>query len=186
MAMGLMRGFVTALAGGLVLATLAANATCAAGGASLQLSGQAGSQVGMLCQFLDPERNPPPPEAGDLCDAAAEWLEHRSAAAGKAVVRLGLRDATGSDGQAAEGQAAEGQADGLPVDGPILLLLIEWRPDWSGAGNARLLLRARPVYGNASAAVVGVPARPVSLGRPDWLGPARDVLAGVLDFAVRD
>ncbi|WP_372398473.1 hypothetical protein ABMY26_17515 [Azospirillum sp. HJ39] len=168
---------MTALAGGLVLAALAADAAHAAGGASLQLSGQAGSQVGMLCQFLDPERNPPPPEAGDLCEAAAEWLEHRTAAAGKTVVRLGLRDATGTDGQAPEGPS---------VDGPILLLVIEGRPGWNGAGTGRLTLRARPVYGNASAAVVGLPARPVSLGRPDWLGPARDVLAGVLDFAVRD
>lgn len=180
--MGRMGGFAVALAGGLALAAMAADGACAAEGASLHLSGQAGSQVGMLCHFLDPERTPPPPEAGDLCEAAAQWLEHRLAAAGKTVVRLGLHDATGPDGQTADGQTA----DRPPVDGPTLLLVIEGRPDWAGAGNARLLLRARPVYGNASAAVVGLPARPVAFGRPGWLEPARDILAGVLDFAVRD
>lgn len=175
--MGRMGGFAAALAGGLALAASTAGGALAVDGASLHLSAQAGSQVGMLCQFLDPDRNPPPPEAGDLCEAAANWLEHRSARAGKTVVRLGLRDATGTDGQPGEGPT---------VDGPILLLVIEQRPDWTGAGYARLLLRARPVTVNGSTAIVGVPARPVTLGRPGWLEPARDVLARVLEFAVRD
>lgn len=157
----------------------------AGNGSSLILSGERGEEIGLLCQYMDTEHEPPPPEAADLCDAAAEAVTRLAVPAGKRLLRLGMRDMTDPD------HVPPQPVDPTPapaplVDGPILLLVMEARRDWSAPGLSRLLLRVRTARDGVSMAVVGVPPVPVALGLPDWRGTAERRIAQLLDFSVRE
>lgn len=159
-----------------VLAALPAMAT--QGGAVIRLSQEPGSEIGVACRFLDLDQRPVPAEATMLCDAAADFVTRKAAGHGKSVVRLGLHPVTPGD------RPAEEQSP--TVDGPILLLVLESRQDWSGTGHPRLLLRARPVRDGVASPSVGLPPASVKLGGEGWQAAAERALERVVGFALRD
>ncbi|PWC36162.1 hypothetical protein [Azospirillum sp. TSO35-2] len=151
----------------------------AAPGASIVLTQEPGSQIGVLCRFLDPDERPIPPEADTLCVAAGDLVARKVAGHGRAVVRLGLRAVASPD--------AEPSEEALPpIDGPILLVVMEGRPDWTGTAHPRLLLRARPVRNGMAAPSVGLPPVSVDLAGDGWQGRADTALERVIGFALRD
>ena len=169
------------MAGMIALATLPAMVArdgAAQDGAVIRLAQEPGGEIGVACRFLDLDQRPAPPEAGLLCDAAADLVARKAGGYGKAVVRLGLR-AVAHDAEPAEDRPPA-------VDGPILLVVLEGRQDWSGAGQLRLLLRARPVRGGMAAPSVGLPPVSIRLGVVGWQAAADRALAQVVGFALRD
>jgi hypothetical protein len=181
---GWLRDVVAIAAGLAALAAVMMTDAHAGNGLSLALSEERGEEIGLLCQYMDMEHEPPPPEAADLCDAAAEAMKRRAVPAGKRLLRLGLRDMTDPDRVVPE---PGGPTPRPPaVDGPILLLVMEVRRDWAIPGPSRLLLRVRTVRDGMGMAVVGVPPVPVALGQPDWRGMAERQVAQMIDFSVRE
>lgn len=152
-------------------------AAAAQDGAVIRLAQEPGGEIGVACRFLDLDQRPVPPEAGMLCDAAADFVTRKAGGHGKTVVRLGLSAVTPDD-EPAEAPPA--------VDGPILLLVLEGRQDWSGGARPRLLLRARPVRDGMAAPSVGLPPIPVELGGEGWQAKANRALERVVGFALRD
>lgn len=156
-------------------------ATAAQDGAVIRLAEEPGREVGVACRFIDLEQGPVPPEAGELCDDAADVVARKAASQGKKVVRLGLR--TTVPGVA----APDFEPDNPPaVDGPILLLILEGRQDWTGKAHPRLLLQARPVRDGAIVPSVGLPPASVGLGGAGWRAAAVRALERVVGFALRD
>ncbi|MBY6261326.1 hypothetical protein EI613_05205 [Azospirillum sp. 412522] len=181
---------IVAIAAGIAVLTVLMTATAHAGnGSSLTLSKENGGEIGLLCQYMDTEHEPPPPEAADLCDAAAETVMRHAAPAGKRLLRLGVQDMTAPDRVLPEpGAPAPGW---VAVDGPTLLLVMEARRDWAerdsrASAPSRLLLHVRTARGGASVAVVGFPPVPVALGTPGWRGAAEGRIAQVIDFNLRE
>ncbi|MFP5512437.1 MAG: hypothetical protein ACLGJC_05080 [Alphaproteobacteria bacterium] len=161
------------------LTVLAALPTVAAqDGAAIRLTQEQGREIGIACRYLDPDQRPVPPEAALLCDSAADLIARKAADHGKTVVHLGLRPVTFDTEPAEEKPPA--------VDGPILLLVLEGRRDWSGTAHPRLLLRARPVRDGVAAPSVGLPPASVELGGDDWQAAAVRALERVVGFALRD
>lgn len=163
---------------GLLLALAALPATAAQNDAVIRLAMEPGHEIGVACLFLDPDQRPVPPEAERLCSVAADLVAGKAAGQGKAVVRLGLRAVTPDDGEAEEKPPA--------VDGPVLLLVLEGRQDWSGTAHPRLLLRARPIRDGMAAPSVGLPPVSVELGGENWRAAADLALERVVGFALRD
>jgi len=163
---------------GAILAALAAvPAASAQDGAVIRLAQEPGGEIGVACRFLDLDQRPVPPEAGMLCDAAADFVTRKAGGHGKTVVRLGLSAVT-PDAEPAEMPPA--------VDGPILLVVLEGRQDWSGGAHPRLLLRARPVRDGIAAPSVGLPPTSIELGGEGWQAAAGRALERVVGFALRD
>ena len=163
---------------GLLLALAAMPTMAAQNDAMIRLATEPGHEIGIACRFLDPDQRPVPPEAETLCAAAADLVAGKTAGHGKAVVRLGLRAVPADDGEPEEKPPA--------VDGPILLLVLEGRQDWSGTAHPRLLLRARPVRDGMAAPSVGLPPVSVELGGENWRAAADLALERVVGFALRD
>lgn len=163
---------------GLLLALAAMPTMAAQNDSVIRLATEPGHEIGIACRFLHPDQRPVPPEAESLCAAAAELVAGKTAGHGKAVVRLGLRAVPADDGQPEEKPPA--------VDGPILLLVLEGRQDWSGMAHPRLLLRARPVRDGMAAPSVGLPPVSVELGGENWRAAADLALERVVGFALRD
>lgn len=164
-------------AAAMVAVLAAVPAAAAQDGAVIRLAQEPGREIGVACRFLDLDRRPVPPEAGMLCDAAADLVGRKAGGYGKAVVRLGLRAVT-PDAEPAETPPA--------VDGPILLVVLEGRQDWSGAAHSRLLLRARPVRDGMAVPSVGLPPASIELGGEGWQAAADRALERVVGFALRD
>jgi len=162
---------------GLLLALAAMPTMAAQNDAMIRLATEPGHEIGIACRFLDPAQRPVPPEAETLCAAAADLVAGKTAGHGKAVVRLGLRAVPADDGEPEEKPPA--------VDGPILLLVLEGRQDWSGTAHPRLLLRARPVRDGMAAPSVGLPPVSVELGGENWRAAADLALERVVSFAIR-
>lgn len=165
-------------AAAMVTALAALPPASAQDGAVIRLAQEPGGEIGVACRFLDLDRRPVPPEAGMLCDAAADLVARKAGGHGKSVVRLGLRAVMPDDGPAEESPSA--------VDGPILLLVLEGRPDWNGTAHPRLLLRARPVRDGVAAPSVGLPPVSIELGGEGWRMSADRALGWVVGFALRD
>ncbi|MBK1841231.1 hypothetical protein JHL17_27890 [Azospirillum sp. YIM B02556] len=161
-----------------MMAVAALPALAAQDGAVIRLSQEPGREIGVACRFLGLDQRPMPPEAGMLCDAAADFVSRKVASHGKSVVRLGLRPMTPDAGEDEERPPA--------VDGPILLLVLEGRPDWSGSARPRLLLRVRPVRDGVAAPSVGLPPASVELSRAGWQAAADRALERAVGFALRD
>lgn len=163
---------------GTLMALAAVPVAAAQDGAVIRLAQEPGREIGVACRYLAPDQRPAPPEAALLCDAAADLVIRTVSGRGRSVVRLGLRTATPD---------AEPTGEKPPmVDGPILLLVLEGRRDWSGTAHPRLLLRARPVRDGAAAPSVGLPPASVELGGENWQAAADRALERVVGFALRD
>ncbi|PWC78257.1 hypothetical protein [Azospirillum sp. TSH64] len=163
-------------AAAMVAVLAAVPAAAAQDGAVIRLAQEPGGEIGVACRFLDLDQRPVPPEAGMLCDAAADLVARKAGGYGKAVVRLGLR-AVMPDAEPAETP--------LAVDGPVLLVVLEGRQDWSGGARPRLLLRARPVRDGMAAPSVGFPPASIELGGEGWQAAADRALERVVGFAIR-
>lgn len=182
---GWLRDVVTIAVGAAVLAVLMM--TDARGGmaGSLTLSQEHGGEVGLLCQYMDTEHEPPPVEAADLCDDAAADVGRRVASAGKRLRHFGLRDMTDPD-RSEPGQGGATVEPLPPVDGPTVLLVMEARRDWTAPGPSRLLLYVRTAREGTSLAVVGTPPVPVPIDRPDWRDDAAARVVRLMDFNLRN
>ncbi|CBS86039.1 hypothetical protein [Azospirillum lipoferum] len=163
---------------GILVALAAGPGAAAQDGAVIRLTRESGREIGVACRYLDLDQRAAPPEATMLCDAAAELVTRMVSDRGRSVVHLGLRTV------ALDAEPTEE----LPptVDGPILLLVLEGRRDWSGTAHPRLLLRARPVRGGVAAPSVGLPPIPVELAGEGWRAAADRALERVVGFALRD
>lgn len=162
----------------MTLPAMAAQDGAAQDGAVIRLAREPGREIGVACRYLDLNERPVPPEATLLCEAAADLVARKLAGQGRSAVRLGLRTVT-PDAEPAEDRPAL-------VDGPILLLVLEGRQDWSGSAHPRLLLRARPVRDGTAAPSVGLPPASVELGGEGWQAAADRALERVVGFALRD
>jgi hypothetical protein len=162
----------------MLLALAASPAMAAQDGAVIRLAQEPGREIGVACRYLDLDQRPAPPEAALLCDAAADLVARKVSRQGRSVVRLGLRTVP-PDAEPAEEKPPM-------IDGPILLLVLEGRQDWSGTAHPRLLLRARPVRDGAAVPSTGIPPAPVELGGEGWQAAADRALERVVGFALRD
>ncbi len=157
---------------------MALPAIAAQDGAVIRLSQEPGREIGVACRYLDLDQRPAPPEAALLCEDVADLVARKVSGQGRSVVRLGLR--TGAlDAEPAEDKPPT-------VDGPILLVVLEGRQDWSGTAHPRLLLRARPIRDGVAAPSVGLPPASVELGGEGWQAAADRALERVVGFALRD
>lgn len=185
MLMGWLRDVVAIAAGAAVLAVLMMTDAHGGTAGGLSLSQEKGGEVGLLCQYMDTEQEPPPVEAADLCDDAAVDLDRRVSSAGKRLRNIGLRDMTHPDRSGPE-QGGPTMVPLPPVDGPTVLLVMEARRDWTTPGPSRLLLHMRTVRNGTSPAAVGMPPVPVPIDRPDWRDAAGARLVRLMDFNLRN
>lgn len=162
----------------MTLPVMAAQKGAAQDAAVIRLAQEPGHEIGVACRYLDLDQRPAPPEAAQLCEDAADLVVRKVSGQDRSVVRLGLRTVT-PDAEPAEDKPPT-------VDGPILLVVLEGRQDWSGTARPRLLLRARPVRDGVAAPSVGLPPASVELGGEGWRAAADRVLERVVSFALRD
>lgn len=145
----------------------------AAGGASIALgaapavaAADAESRIGVGCHVANPDELAVPAAADAIC-ADAFGVVEQLAGPGRVVLRIDPKDET------------------APVpDYPVILVVMDLRPDWSG-GNPRLVLRAVPVRNGRGTVSTLLPPTPIDLTRADWAERAHASLHRMIGFLVR-
>lgn len=143
----------------------------AAGGASIALGAAPAvaveeSRIGVGCHVANPDELAVPAAAEAIC-ADAFGVVEQLAGPGRTVLRVDPKD------------------EAAPVpDYPVILVVMELRPDWTG-GGPRLVLRAVPVRDGQGTVSTQLPPAPVDLARADWAERAHASLHRMIGFLVR-
>ncbi len=126
-------------------------------------------RIGIGCHMSNPEELDVPAAAGavDLICADAVAVVQQLAGPGRTVVRIDAMD--------------EALA---PPDYPVILVILDVRPDWTGR-NPRLLMHATPVRDGRGTATTLLPPAPIDLMRADWADRAHTSLHRMMGFLVR-